>query len=100
LPRPARTLIFLSYASHHHWNNRHVPPHTAFFHRDGVLRIFFFLKPGLTWNCDPPNLSLPCSLGWQMCAVVPSCWLRWSVANFLPRLASNHSPPDLSLPNG
>jgi hypothetical protein len=59
------------------------------------LKTFF---PRLVWNWDP-DLSLPCSLGWQACATLPSCWLRWNLLNFLPRLASNHESPSLSLPS-
>jgi hypothetical protein len=53
----------------------------------------------LAWNRYPPNLGLLCSLGWQAHANTLSYWLRWGLANFLPGSASNHDPPDLSLPS-
>jgi hypothetical protein len=30
---------------------------------------------------------------------MPSYWLGWGLVNYLPRLASNCDPPNLSLPN-
>jgi hypothetical protein len=49
----------------------------------------FFAR--LDWNCTPPDLSLPCSLGWQACTMAPSYWLRLDPMNYLPRLALNCS---------
>jgi hypothetical protein len=61
-----------------------------------------FLLPELAWNPDPPDLSLlhswddrhivGChSIGWDVC---------WGVLwKYLPRLASNSDPSDLSFPS-
>jgi hypothetical protein len=49
-------------------------------------------------------------LPWPACTVIllftlgddrhrPSHWLKWGLINFLPRLASNHNPPNLCLPS-
>jgi hypothetical protein len=65
-----------------------------FFHWNEVLQTFL---PWLVWNRNPPNLSLPCSLGWQTCATAPSCWLTWDITSFLPGLTLKCKPPDLSL---
>jgi hypothetical protein len=42
----------------------------------------------------------PRQLEWQACTGTPaaSYWLRWGLMNYLFRMASNHDPPDLSLP--
>jgi hypothetical protein len=64
LHRWAWTEILLFLASHCHWDDGWVPPCTIFFCSDRVLQIFFL--PRLAWNHDPPNLSLPYSLGWQV----------------------------------
>jgi hypothetical protein len=40
-----------------------------------------FFLPKLDWNHDPPNFSLPRSLGWQICTTMPSYWLRWDLVN-------------------
>jgi hypothetical protein len=43
---------------------------------------------------------LPHVAGMTRYAITPSFyWLRWSLANFLPRLALNSDPPDLCLPS-
>jgi hypothetical protein len=57
LLRPSWTMI-LFYASHYSWDDRHAPTYPAFFSQDGVSEAFL---PQLTWNHDPPNLSLPSS---------------------------------------
>jgi hypothetical protein len=41
---------------------------------------------------------LPHIAGIQVWTTVPSHWLRWSLMKFLPGLALNHNPLDLSLP--
>jgi hypothetical protein len=60
----------------------------------------FFCWDGvsLAWNWDPPDFSLHI-LGLQKHSTVPSYWLKWSLANFLLRLALNCDPPILSLPS-
>jgi hypothetical protein len=65
----------------------------AFFHWDGVLQTFLH---GLSSNHNPPDLSLSCSLGWQVWATLLSCWLIW---NFSLGLASNLNPPNFNLPS-
>jgi hypothetical protein len=57
LPKPIWTVILLFYASHCSWDERHMPPHPAFFPlRWGLVN---FCK--LAWNHDPLDLSLPSS---------------------------------------
>jgi hypothetical protein len=58
LPRTAWTLIFLSYFSHWHWDDK-VPPHPAFFPLRWVLSNCFW--PGLALNFNPLHFSLPSS---------------------------------------
>jgi hypothetical protein len=60
-------------------------------------RVLPFAHAGL--DCDPPILSFLPSLGWQVCTTSPSNWLRWSLANNLPRLASDCKLLNLSLPS-
>jgi hypothetical protein len=55
LSRPTWTRIFLFYASHYYWDNRHAPPNPDFSHWDVVWQTFL---PKLYWNHDPDNLSL------------------------------------------
>jgi hypothetical protein len=73
-PRPAWTTVLPFYTSHHHWDDGRVSPCPAFSHWDGGLTNFFL--PGLAWNLSPPNLSLLCSLGWQVHALL---LLRWGL---------------------
>jgi hypothetical protein len=58
----------------HCWNDRCMLPHPAFFHWDGLSKAFM---SQLAWSSNLPDLSLPCSLGWQAGATVTSYWLRW-----------------------
>jgi hypothetical protein len=58
---------------------------------------FSFFWSGLDWNCNPPNLSLPQSLGWQAYATMPGYLLKWSLATFLLRLTWDWGPLNLSL---
>jgi hypothetical protein len=47
-------------------------------------------------------LSSPLALGSPVAGehtTRSNCWLRWDLTNFLPELASNCNPPDLSLPS-
>jgi hypothetical protein len=74
LPRPAWTMILLFYASCHCWNDKNMPPHSTFILWDGGLPNFFALA---VLNHDPPHLSIPNRLGWQVHATRPSYWLRW-----------------------
>jgi hypothetical protein len=60
--------IFLFYTSCCCWDDRCIPPHSAFFHWDGVSQTFL---SRLAWKCVPPDVSLPCSLGWQTCTTTP-----------------------------
>jgi hypothetical protein len=92
LPKGAWTAILLFYASHHHWDDRHASPSPAFIYWNG-LAIFCmglsFFFPGLAWSHDPPNISLPHRLGWQVHATHPAVgwngiplaffpsWLKW-----------------------
>jgi hypothetical protein len=55
-----------------------------------------------------PRLAWPVGLYYKLLAIVglspttmptPRHWLRWGLSNFLPELASNLSPPDLSVPS-
>jgi hypothetical protein len=98
LPRPAWTMFLLFYAFCSSWNDRHAPPHLAFFPIEmGISQTFL---SGLAWNHNPPNLSLLHSLRWQVHATVPSCWLRWGLANFFPSCPRTIIlPTSLSLPN-
>jgi hypothetical protein len=59
-------------------------------------RILLFAQAGLDHN--PPILLFLPSLGWQLWTTMPFffCWDGIS-QNFLPRLAWNHSPPNLNL---
>jgi hypothetical protein len=40
--------------------------------------------PTMAWNCDPPDLSLSCSLRWQVHTAVLSYWLRWGLQTSCP----------------
>jgi hypothetical protein len=54
-------------------------------------QVLSFLQ-GPAMDHDPPILGLLCSRG---CSYVPlclACLLKWGLANFLPRLASNNIP--------
>jgi hypothetical protein len=57
MPRPA-WILFYSWCCH--WDNRCMPTCQAFSQWDGVLQTFL---SKLVWSSDPPNLSLPCSVG-------------------------------------
>jgi hypothetical protein len=70
-------VIGIPYMHNHAW---------LFPHWDGVLKTF---SPGFTWNLHPIDISLLCSMGWQVCVTVTSYCLRWDLVNFLPRLPSN-----------
>jgi hypothetical protein len=54
--------------------------HTQHFHCDGVLLISSTSR--VAWNLDPPDLSLLCSLRWQVLTTSPCYWLRWGLATF------------------
>jgi hypothetical protein len=58
--------------------------HAWFICWDGVSLTFC---PGWPWT-----FILPISASWV--AAHPAYWLRWDLANFLPGLASNDSPPN------
>jgi hypothetical protein len=76
---------------------QHVPPPQALFHWDGGL--VNFVLPGLAWNCNSLDLSLPHSLGWRWTPLhLATYWLRWGLMTYVPRYASNHEPSELSLP--
>jgi hypothetical protein len=44
-------------------------------------------------------LCFPCSWDDRHVPHPAFYWLRWGLANLLPRLASNHDPPDFHLPS-
>jgi hypothetical protein len=71
-------------------------PFPAFLPCDGDS-WFLFAQVCLEW--DPPDLSLPSSLGWPAHSTTPTCWLRWGFLSFLPVLASNCNSPHLSIPS-
>jgi hypothetical protein len=52
--------------------------------------------------CPASDHNLPTYSSWvaepQVCIPAPGL-LRWGLANFLPRMASNHDPPNLYLPS-
>jgi hypothetical protein len=73
----------------------HLPSCQAFFCWDGVSQTFLLR---LAWNHDPPNLNLPCSLGWQVNTTVSSYCLRYGFLNSLPGLALHYNLLHLSLP--
>jgi hypothetical protein len=54
----AQVVIHLLYALYHHWDDRHVPTHSALLNWDGGLTNFL---SGWAWNHDPPKLSFPSS---------------------------------------
>jgi hypothetical protein len=52
------------------WDDRHTPHHTQLFSVDiDSCNLFCLSCPS---NCDPPNPSFPCSLGWQAWTTAPS----------------------------
>jgi hypothetical protein len=65
---------FMFHVFHHHWDDSLVPASPDFFSIEmGSHRLL----SGLVWNLDPPDLSLPRSLGWLGHITAPSYWLRW-----------------------
>jgi hypothetical protein len=52
--------------------------------------------PGLVSDHDPPTYGLPC-LGLRTCITTLFYLLKWCLANFFPKLASNCDPLDLCL---
>jgi hypothetical protein len=78
LPRLTWTSILLFYASHPIWDDRHVPPHPGF----SPLTSWKLFCPGLAWNHDPPNCSLPQSN--NLCVCVCSQALDQIFAKTLP----------------
>jgi hypothetical protein len=81
-PRLAWTLILLFYTSCHSWDDRCMPPHPTFFHRDGVSQTFL---PRLSRNSTFPNLSFLRSWVWQVYTTISTYWLRWGILH-LPGL--------------
>jgi hypothetical protein len=61
------------------------------------LATGFFAQDFLV--CDTPILTFLPLLGWQIHATIPRYWFKWGLVNFLPGLALNSDPPDLSLPS-
>jgi hypothetical protein len=59
-----------------------------------ILEIGSCFLPRPAWTTALIHVA-----GWHECTNVPSCWLRWDLINFLPGLASNHYPHNLSLPS-
>jgi hypothetical protein len=53
---------------------------------------------GMAWNCDPPDLSLPCSWN-ESIPLAPNYSLRWGLANFLSGMAWNQDSPNMILPS-
>jgi hypothetical protein len=53
--RQAWTAILVFYSSHHHWNDRCVPPHLDFIGLDWDLLTYL---TRLAWNHNFPDLSL------------------------------------------
>jgi hypothetical protein len=58
------------------------------------IKLLFLSR--LSYIFNSPGLSLLSN--WDD-KCMPSFWLRWDLANFLPRLASNFNPLDLILPS-
>jgi hypothetical protein len=56
LPRLTWTVIFLFYAFHSRWDDKHAPPGPTFFCQN---RVSLTSLPRLALNCNPPNLCLP-----------------------------------------
>jgi hypothetical protein len=96
LPRSTWTTI-LFYTSHHHWDDRCILPHPAFFcwHRVSQTILPGVGLPGTV----PPFLSLPHSLLRPAYSTKPNNWLNERLANFLPGLVLSHYLPDLSFPS-
>jgi hypothetical protein len=67
----------------------------AFIYEIGALTLFC-----LAWsqNHHPPNLRFLRSFRWQALSTMPSYWLRGTLTNFLPRLALNWNPLNVSQP--
>jgi hypothetical protein len=84
-----------------------VPPLTRPALTHPVMSCFFFFFPW-DWDlnsglctCQAGNLLLESQLQ-SFCSVIFCLFvlfLRWDLENYLPRLASNCNPPDLSLPS-
>jgi hypothetical protein len=53
--------------------------HLASFPLRSGLKLFL---PRLAKKHNCPDLSPPCSLGWQACTTAPSFWLKWDLLNF------------------
>jgi hypothetical protein len=67
-----------------------------------ILEIGLSLFSQAALDYSPLILSFPQLLGWQVCtphSALLLLLLRWYLANFWPRLAPNHHPPNFSLPS-
>jgi hypothetical protein len=73
------------------------PPHFCFSHFSHRI-LHFCPGPALSYN-PPTYLCLLACLESQACTTVPSFWLRWSLADFLPLLTMNHNSPTLCFPS-
>jgi hypothetical protein len=67
LPRLAKTVILLFYTSSHSWDDRHVPPHPAFF----LLRWGSQELSCLDW-AGMVIFLIPCSLGRHLQPLAPT----------------------------
>jgi hypothetical protein len=63
--------------------------------------LFIYFVVGLRFELGALHLQSKHSIAW----VIPPVYFalvifwRWSLLNYLPQLASNHDPPDLSFPS-
>jgi hypothetical protein len=62
LPRLSWISVLLFYTPYHSWDDRCMLPHPVFSFEMGSSKL---ILPKLAWNCDLPDFSLLCNLGWQ-----------------------------------
>jgi hypothetical protein len=68
-----------TFASCHKWDDRCIPPCSAFSVEMGSYKLFFL---GLTWNHDFSWFQPPVHLGWQFCTTMPIHWWEGGLMKF------------------
>jgi hypothetical protein len=68
-----------TFASCRKWDDRCIPPCSAFSVEMGSYKLFFL---GLTWNHDFSWFQPPVHLGWQFCTTMPIHWWEGGLMKF------------------